>query len=258
MTGNPNDFNREQNSMAKGNVRSVSTDAGLETIILEKNQYATYHSSFQGDTFDACARCRGYCEKYKIATLMPGEKEYMAEALNVNLKEFEDRYLDRLDTPFGDFDVLKLKDGCNFLDDQFRCTAGIHRPVLCDSYPLIVKIQREKVKFFLDKWDCPMVRDWSKDYAIYLKNFQKRGIASLEGLRVPAAWWKAVAVWDKFDFDCVRIEKELRTTTENQTFMLEEVLAFACNGYEKSARIHVRKMRKMRNQSASEAVLPVR
>jgi len=60
-----------------------------------------------------------------------------------------------------------------------------------------------------------------------------------------------------FDFDCVRIEKELRTTSGYQTFMLEEVLAFACNGYEKSARIQARKLRKMRNQKASETVRPV-
>jgi Fe-S-cluster containining protein len=197
-----------------------------------KIDFRAYHTNFQGDTYDACARCGGRCEKLKIAALLPGEKEYMADVLEFDLGEFENRFLDRLDTPFGSVDVLKLKDGCPFLDSGYHCTASKAKPVLCDSYPLVFSLRGRKVTFDLDRRDCPMVK-WP-EYRKAVEAFIEKGVPALKALRAPLSWWRMVALFDEFDFDYGKIETELRRQPGYQFFCLEDVLEFVCNGYEQA------------------------
>jgi len=201
---------------------------------MARDRYASYHRTFFGDTYDACARCGGKCEKHKISTLMPGEKESMARVLRMPVRKLEARYLDRLDTPYGSVDILKAKDGCNFLDARSNCTARAAKPVMCDSYPVIFSIVRNRVTFRIDPVGCPMVR-WKK-YAHLVSDFKGNAIPALRRLRVPLAWWRIVALFDALDFDYVAIERELRHGPGYETFTLEEILGYACNGYEARAR----------------------
>lgn len=193
-----------------------------------------YHGSFAGDTYDACARCGGKCEKFKISTLMPGEKEFMAEKLGLTLTQLEEQYLSEINTPYGNVDVLKLKNDCNFLDQEYKCTAIPAKPVLCDTYPVVFYISKNKVHFEIDKADCPMVH-WP-EYKLAVKNFEINGIRAIKEMRIPFVWWKKVALFDEFDFDYFRIEKEKARTKGYEEFYLEDILGYACNGYEKKAR----------------------
>jgi len=70
-----------------------------------------------------------------------------------------------------------------------------------------------------------------------VRDFETNGIRAIKRLPVPVLWWKIVSLFDGFDFDYPRIERELRNTSGYQEFMLEDVLAFACNGYEYRARL---------------------
>jgi Fe-S-cluster containining protein len=76
-------------------------------LILKKipmNIYENFHKMFSGgnqSTFDICKKCGGACERNKIGTLLPGEKEYMAKKMGISVSEFELKYLD----------ILKMDDG---------------------------------------------------------------------------------------------------------------------------------------------------
>jgi len=200
----------------------------------KSEKFTRYHGSFAGDTYDACARCGGKCEKFKISTLMPGEKEFMAEKLNIPLTVLEEKYFSAINTPLGNVDVLKMKNNCPFLDEEYRCTAIPAKPVLCDTYPVVFYISKGKVHFKIDKTDCPMVH-WP-EYDMAVKDFETKGIRALKEMKIPFTWWEKVTLYDEFDFDYIRIEKDLGRTTEYATFYLELLLGYACNGYEKRAR----------------------
>jgi uncharacterized protein len=193
-----------------------------------------YHDNFEGDTYDACFHCGGKCEKYKIATLMPGEKEYMSKKLGIPIPVLEEKYLSSINTPSGTVDVLKMKDGCNFLDDQYRCTAIPAKPVNCDSYPIVFYLTKRTVKFEIDKHDCPMVH-W-REYDKAVEAFATKGIDIIKKLKVPFSWWKMVVLFDEFDVDYISIDKHLSKTGGYEEFYLEKILGYACNGYEKKAR----------------------
>jgi Fe-S-cluster containining protein len=199
------------------------------------NKFEKYHKYFHGDTYDACARCEGKCEKYKISTLLPGEKEFMASRIGIKIEVFESKYLSRLETPMGPVDVLKMKDGCPFLDNEYRCTVVEMKPILCDSYPIVFAVEGSEVRFEIDRsGDCPMVT-WP-EYRHVIRDFEDKGIPALKRLRVPQHFLQILYLFDAFDFDYVRIEKEMGRSQGYETFFLEELLGFACNGYEKRAR----------------------
>jgi|GEM_PF-1520373 len=215
------------------------------------DRFAEYHAAFHGDTYDACRRCGGLCERYKISTLLPGEKEHIAATLGMSVSTLEDRYLDRLDTTRGMVDVLKMKDGCPFLTSTFRCRAIRAKPVLCDSYPIAFECRRS-VRFFLDEEGCPMTR-WP-EYAAVVDRFRREGIPALRRLRVPASWWRTAALYDEFDFDYRRIERRLRCGPGYETFRLEDVLGFACRGHEVPARRRGLRLADHRLRQAADGV----
>src|SRR5258708_20449593 len=109
-------------------------------------RFKTFHESFNGEgngMWDICAQCGGRCEIYKIGSLMPGEKEYIAAQLNISVAEMENKFLDRVETPVGAVDVLKLQPGCPFLDACFHCTlADVKvKPWLSEIYPLAFQFE---------------------------------------------------------------------------------------------------------------------
>lgn len=196
--------------------------------------FEEYHQSFQGDTFGACKECGGKCEKYKISTLYPGEKEYIAKTLKMKISDVEDKYLDRIDTPLGIVEVIKMKDGCPLLDKDLHCSTKTARPILCDSYPIFFEIKGNKVVFDIDLEECPMASKPKNKQIV--DNFRQKGIPAMKKIPAPLKWYKAVFLFDPFDFDYELFEKVMERKPGYQTFMIEDVLAFACNGFEKEAR----------------------
>lgn len=215
--------------------------------------FEEYHQSFQGDTFNACKECGGKCEKYKISTLYPGEKEYIAKTLKMKVEEVEYKYLDRIDTPLGIVEVIKMKDGCPLLDKELHCSTKSARPILCDSYPIFFEIKGNKVVFDIDIEECPMASKPENNHII--DNFRKKGIPAIQKIPAPLKWYQAVFLFDPYDFDYVLFEKITQRESGYQTFMVEDVLAFACNGFEKKARkLGIKLMDKRLQSSFKNAV----
>lgn len=221
-----------------------------QTIVpLPFERFQHFHDAFDGEgngMWEVCAQCGGKCEHHKIGTLMPGEKEFIAAAMQLPLVEFEARYLDELVTPRGTVDVLKLVSGCPFLDQCFHCTlADSHvKPVLCEIYPVVFEVRQIggtdtapelEVEFQIDELDCPLLHhtyQWSKrsvvnprwrDYRAY---FAQTGIERLRRVGAPAEWYWIVAQYDSENFDYHALER-LRTVPADQyaRFTLEQLMS---------------------------------
>lgn len=220
-----------------------------EIAPLPVERFQAFHSSFDGEgngMWEVCAQCGGKCEQHKIGSLMPGEKEYIAGELGLPISEFEAKYLDRLVTPRGDVDVLKLKPGCPFLDVCYHCTlADRHvKPVLCEVYPVVFEVRqiggtdqdpRLAVDFVVDEIDCPLVHltyKWSRHevrnprWQEYRRYFDSVGIERLARMQAPAAWYWAVAQYDSENFDYEALAR-LRKVPGDQydTFTLDELMS---------------------------------
>jgi Fe-S-cluster containining protein len=221
----------------------------LEKIPFER--FDTFHQAFNGEgdgMWQVCAECGGRCEIHKIGTLLPGEKEYMAARLNMSIEALENRYLDRLVTPLGTVDVLKIKPGCNFLDACYHCTMADHRvkPILCEIYPVCIEADpvdgtdenpELKVHYFVDELDCPLMHPtftWrgktiqNPRYATYRTYFEGTGIALLKALEVPAAFYQILALYDEENYDYPALLALRHVPADRyDTFTLEELTTCA-------------------------------
>lgn len=188
-------------------------------------RFAEFHESFKGDTqetFAVCAKCGGACEFNKIGTLMPGEREYMAAIAGLSVEEFSARFLDILVMEDGwELDVLRLIDGCPFLDrGTFTCNCREYKVVLCDIYPIGFRVRGNQVEFMIDNW-CPLA-----DTLRFRRHFSEAGIAAVKRLQVPTEWYENVARFDHLYFDYVALESYREDRLKPQIFTLEELLRF--------------------------------
>ncbi len=221
----------------------------VEIAKLPLERFEVFHQSFNGERngiWNVCEQCGGRCEQHKVGTLMPGEKEYIANQMGLPLAAFEAKYLDRLVTPRGTVDVLKLKQGCPFLDSCFHCTLAdnLLKPVLCEVYPVVFEVERLggtedspelEVHFMVDEIDCPLmhaVYSWGKHNVVnsrwqeYRNHFETAGIERLHNVGAPAPWYWIVAQYDfeNFDYDALeRIRKV--SVNEYDIFTLDELMS---------------------------------
>jgi uncharacterized protein len=189
-------------------------------------QFEAFHRGFRGDlesTFQVCCRCGGACEHTKIGTLMPGEREYMAAKAGVSAEEFAARYLDVVVMPNGyELDVLRLIDGCPFLDPKtFACLCKAYKVVLCEIYPIGFEVVGDEVRFAIDTW-CPLAK-----VAQLYRYFEELGIPMVSRLPVPIEWYRLVAQYDELHFDYKAFVRHRRGRAEAQVFGFEELLGCA-------------------------------
>jgi hypothetical protein len=221
----------------------------IEIQNLPPERFQAFHQSFNGEgngIWDVCAQCGGRCEQHKIGTLMPGEKEYIATQLGISVADLEAKYLDRLVTPRGNVDVLKLMQGCPFLDACYHCTLAdnLLKPVLCEVYPVVFEVDVVEdtedapefdVRFLVDEIDCPLVHltyQWGGRKIVnqraeeYQKYFETVGIERLRKVGAPPAWYWIVALYDSENFDYRALERK-RHVPVNQydTFTLDELMS---------------------------------
>ncbi len=196
--------------------------------------------------WSVCAQCGGRCEIYKIATLLPGEKEYMAMGLNISIAALEAQYLDRLVTPRGTVDVLKLKPGCPFLDSNYHCTLAEKKikPILCEIYPVVFEVNLLKssagdvnfeVTFDIDEVDCPLMQPQFERFGKVIQNpnvmqyrqyFQQAGIDLLRAIDVAPEFYWIVAQYDEENFDYRALCQRRKVSVhEYDTFTLEDLMA---------------------------------
>jgi Fe-S-cluster containining protein len=212
-------------------------------------RFDAFHRAFNGEgrgIWTICAQCGGRCEQHKIGTLMPGEKEYIAARLGWPVEKLEAKYLDRLVTPRGTVDVLKLKPGCNFLDACFHCTLADHKlkPILCEVYPVVFEVDqtggseddpRLEVRFLVDELDCPLMHasyEWAgrrvtnPDWQAHRDYFSSVGISLLRAVDAPPEWYRAVAQYDAENFDYGALEKVRHVAADAyDTFTLDELMS---------------------------------
>ncbi len=212
-------------------------------------RFQAFHQAFNGEgdgIWNVCAQCGGRCELHKIGTLMPGEKEFIASYLGLPTDEFEAKYLDRIVTPRGAVDVLKLKLGCPFLDSNYHCVLAdkMVKPVLCEVYPVVFEVDvvggteevpELAVKFLVDELDCPLMHatfQWGGRKVQNLRwrehrhYFETTGLELLSQVAAPASWYWIVAQYDNENFDYRALER-IRRVPANQyaTFTLEELMS---------------------------------
>lgn len=188
---------------------------------LQPQKFIEFHREFNGedDWWGMCNKCGGKCEQYSIGSLMPGEKRLMSNWLNITISQFENLYLDRIITPLGDIDVLKMKPGCPFLDENFHCTIKQIKVVLCDIYPIAFEVKNNIVNFFIDPW-CPLSK-----LPEAVRYFEHVGIPALKKLNASVEWYRAVALYDHFSYDYEKINHKRQDVNKYESFTLEEILA---------------------------------
>ncbi len=181
-----------------------------------------FHNTFSGSTektFNICRGCGGECEHNKIGTLLPGEKEYMAAKLGISVSEFKGRYLDFLEMDDGTrIDVLKLGKLCPFLNRETEeCGCREFKPILCKIYPVVFKVEGERVNFIIDSW-CQL--SMKKECRSYFE----AAIPLFLALPVPAEWFRYVASYDDLCFDYDQLKKHRRGKNPCEVFSLKELL----------------------------------
>lgn len=190
--------------------------------------FAEFHRSFHGDnpiTFEVCERCGGACEFTKIGTLLPGEREYMAQMTGIPVDEFSEKFLDVLVMSDGmELDVLRLINGCPFLDrGTFECNCRAYKVVLCDIYPIGFHVQDGQVTFEIDDW-CPL-----SDTRRFRQLFEA-GIPAIWRLPVPIKWYEYVAQYDELHFDYEALQALGRDPAKSYRITLAELLRFQRSG----------------------------
>lgn len=214
-------------------------------------RFNAFHQYFDGEgngMWNVCAQCGGRCEIHKIGTIMPGEKEFMAAGLELSVSDLEAKYLDRLITPHGTVDVLKLKPGCPFLDANYHCTLAERKvkPVLCEIYPVVFEVVQVTnaegiptldVHFDIDELDCPLMHqyyEWggrkveNPRFAEYRHYFSTVGVERIRALDAPPEFYQIVEQYDSENYDYWALAK-LRHVPVNQydTFTLDEIMSCA-------------------------------
>lgn len=169
--------------------RSISSEA-----------FEAFHANFKGDNeeiFTICQNCGGQCEYNKISTLLPGEKDYMAQRMGLAVEEFENLYLDSILIKGKELEVLKLTPTCPFLDlHSFKCACREFKVVFCEIYPIIPFIDDNNLlRFTLDQ-NCPLFHN-KKCY----HHFRETGIPTLIDLAIPLDWYKLVISYDELSFN---------------------------------------------------------
>ncbi len=188
------------------------------------NMYDNFHRTFSGgnqNTFNVCSKCGGACEHNKIGTLLPGEMEYMAKKMGMNVSEFKLKYLDILKMDDGTLiHVLKLGELCPFLNEETEaCECREFKPIICKIYPVVFNVEAEKVSFTIDNW-CQLSR------TKVCRNYFESAIPLLSCLPIPVEWFRHVVSYDDLYFDYDQIRESRKGKNQYAVFTMRELLSF--------------------------------
>lgn len=188
------------------------------------NMYDNFHRTFSGgnqNTFNVCSKCGGACEHNKIGTLLPGEVEYMAQKMGMNVSEFKLKYLDILKMDDGTLiHVLKLGELCPFLNEETEsCDCRDFKPIICKIYPVVFNVEAEKVSFTIDNW-CQLSRKK------VCRNYFESAIPLLSRLPISVEWFRHVVSYDDLYFDYDQIRESRKGKNQYAVFTMRELLSF--------------------------------
>lgn len=189
---------------------------------ITSKKFQEFHDRIEGEGWwwQICSTCGGQCERKKIGSLMPGEKEFIAGWLGMTVRDLEEGYLDKVVTPSGAIDVLSLSNStCPFLGSDFRCRVKPVKVAMCEVYPVIYEVRDGKVVYFVDSL-CPLSRQKEiKDY------FEKTVIPALTEVEPPVDWCEAVVLYDHFNYDYEALRRGRKASDKYRSFSLEQLLA---------------------------------
>ena len=166
---------------------------------LTRGQFESFHQQFNGDipvTFSICRECGGPCEYTKLASLLPGEAEFMASKRNEPIEKFRLQHLDGVLIDGQIIDILKCARRCTFLNKTtFKCEIRDYKPVICLMYPLYFPHQSTDGLVFLDT-SCKIASN--EETSSYFNN---HGRVLVEQLGIPEEWIRRVRFIDQYDYN---------------------------------------------------------
>ena len=161
------------------------------------------HEEFDDMMLNLCTECGGQCEQNEITLLLPGEAEFVAKKLGLTVKEFVEKFCNKI--KFKGREVLLLKVGvCPFLNSEYRC--ALEKPnckiTRCLLYPVIIGLSEKRPKIFVDYLNCPMAGRVSVDY-------KKKATEVYEEIKheIPRWWLEFVSKYDEITYDYTKLEK---------------------------------------------------
>jgi len=194
---------------------------------LPKSFFEEYHKKFKGDTYHTCQTCGG-CEYSLIASFLPGETDYIAEKLNMSESDFRKKFLDEVKVEKITIDVVRMVIPCLWLNDKGHCLIRDFKLVLCDIYPLAIKIDNDKVSVEMDKW-CPL---YDVNENKFMQNWK-----DIEELfqQLPIEFIDALDKFECRNYDVVKLEN-IRGVSKEQVAIIDYKDILKCvidiNAYE--------------------------
>jgi Fe-S-cluster containining protein len=192
--------------------------------MISEKKFRQFHNNFKGDSqeiFEICRDCGGLCEFNKIGTLLPKEKIFMAKQMGMSIEEFSDKYLDILLVDGEPLDVLKFVQPCPFLSKNYECACRNFKVVMCEIYPIVFKVKKNSVVFYLDS-QCPIAHH--DKLSAYFINV---GIPSFKSLDIPLEWFKCVEKYDHLNFDYKKIQSKRASANRCEVFNLQYIIKTA-------------------------------
>tara|TARA_Y100000310_G_scaffold342743_1_gene447192 strand:+ start:4277 stop:4837 length:561 start_codon:yes stop_codon:yes gene_type:complete len=161
------------------------------------------HKAFDGTMLDLCTECGGQCEKNEISVFLPGEVEFIANKINFDKQKFVDDFCNII--KFKNHDIHMLKAGvCPFLNKEYRCELEDNNCKLihCLMYPILIGIEDNKIKIFVDTKHCPMAHKIQDDFKNHAFNIYE----SIKN-DIPKWWLEFVSKYDECTYDYPKLEK---------------------------------------------------
>ena len=107
--------------------------------------FESIHKNFNGVMLGLCTACGGSCEKNQITLFLPGEMEFVAGKLGMDLRAFKEKFCNTI--VFKGQHIFIMKAGvCPFLNASYHCELEDSNCKLtrCLLYPVIVSLVNGK------------------------------------------------------------------------------------------------------------------
>ncbi|OGJ43566.1 hypothetical protein A2974_02165 [Candidatus Peregrinibacteria bacterium RIFCSPLOWO2_01_FULL_48_20] len=184
--------------------------------------FESIHKNFNGVMLGLCTACGGSCEKNQITLFLPGEIEFVAGKLGMDLMAFKEKFCNTI--VFKGQHIFIMKAGvCPFLNASYHCELEDSNCKLtrCLLYPVIVSLVNGKAAVYLDEKGCPMTR-WVP------KEFTAQATEIYEEIKneLPDWWLEFVVKYDEALYDYSKLtrhrEKRFIELRELESCMIKE------------------------------------
>mgnify|MGYP001288008083 CR=1 FL=1 len=182
---------------------------------LPKSFFEEYHRLFRGDTFELCSACAG-CECSLISALFPGEKEFISEKLGMKPNVFKEKFLDQIIVDDEIIEVIKMIVPCPWTSIAGECMIKEFKVVLCDIYPLVIKVKNGELRAEFDQW-CPL-HDNRYEHSHFKENWNK--VKNLFNENIDPKFIRSIQKFEDKNYDVFKLDA-LRNAARDQVATLD-------------------------------------